>query len=390
MTGVITTLFVLVCIDEANTPLLNNPRLSKFFSRIYVDSFEAVDRHEAFLTRENYKGTSKVILSGSCQLESLWCTENVLHPKCSIPHLLEKELEGSSKNKVKVFNVSLPKYNTGHNLNVFLKLLDDKDAKIFVWHNDLAGSMKLNSLWGYTKEELNTFLPFIFDKLTDLSKKYPGLKKTKQLLKMIEEQGFSRPKKPTFISSFLDNATFYIKMIFTGKFDKAFHRIRRNTAYLRTMKRRIELLLVETSQKHSNNEYIRELEKIPSTPYAEIQYKPIEAFSELTPTKVQYYNILTLQVIDELSEIYKKKAFVYIGAEPQCQQDEYYSKFYVKPLADAVASLKNISMLDISSSIEFTPKKDSFNCINLTLLGNKKVSKKMSEFLTPYLNESKL
>ena len=54
--------------------------------------------HEAF-TNSNIKSkNNKVILTGSCQLKSLWCTKDVINTQCSIASLLEQETHRGNPN----------------------------------------------------------------------------------------------------------------------------------------------------------------------------------------------------------------------------------------------------------------------------------------------------
>ena len=50
-------------------------------------------------------------------------------------------------------------------------------------------------------------------------------------------------------------------------------------------------------------------------------------------------------------------------------------------MIELLSTLSNIKLMDLSG-MEITPQRESFNCINMTYLGNKKIANKIYEIFT--------
>src|SRR3989338_10360686 len=97
--------------------------------------------------------------------------------------MLEQEFYKHNLTHVRILNMAGPFFAAGHNLNIFLQLLEQDSFQEFIWHNDFRAN---DSIFQHTKEDLFTFLPNIKLSLMRLSKKHPNILEISQLLNEID------------------------------------------------------------------------------------------------------------------------------------------------------------------------------------------------------------
>jgi len=386
LTTLVIVLFSLVAINGNKSPFRNSPQLAKYFSSTYIDRPEDVLTHEAFVVNHLGYEKNKIVLTGSCQLEALWCTKDVLKTECSIAHLLEQNLLRKSI-PVRVMNLSIGIQATGHNLNVFLRFLEDSRYKVFVWHNEFPSTLQGNSIFGLPKKELASFLPYIYKKTNKLIEYHPEIEELYTLSSRIKnvfpninkmENQYFPENKMNLMNSFIHNIKFLFKDSLMLNEEEVIQRVRRNTSYLRFLIKRIASIKAQISPQIVYSKFEKELNSLPVKQYDKIFYNSNDGSVSHKSSIIHYDNILSLKLMDKLAGLYNKKIYVYIGPEAQCQENEYFTNNYYNPISHVVSKLKHTELLDLSN-FGIIPQKESFNCVNMTYLGNKKIAEKMSE-----------
>ncbi|MBT4764794.1 hypothetical protein HOO14_07350 [bacterium] len=384
---VVICLFILSSINGNKVFVSKSPWLEKYLSRTYVDGLSTVLEHEAF-TNSNIKSkNNKVILTGSCQLKSLWCTKDVIKTQCSIASLLEQSLVRDNL-PVSVMNLSVSTNVVGHNLHIFLRFLNNPKYKIFVWHNEAGPTVLSNSLFNHSNKDIASFLPYIYNQLGFLMKKHADIDELFILNKRIKEnfeniheleETYLPERDMGAMESVIYNAKYTFGNIIDLNISEVIFHIRKNTEYLRSFKKRIDSIKARISPKTSYVKYEQELQGLDVKPYEKMFYTGGNV--PLSNDKLHYDNILILKIIDKLAGLYKKKVYFYIGPEAQCQNDNHFTKTYYNPMIELLSTLSNIKLMDLSG-MEITPQRESFNCINMTYLGNKKIANKIYEIFT--------
>ena len=380
--------FLLISINGNKLVIEQFSPLAKYFSRNYVDNLQDVLAHEAFVEDHIGQEKNKIVLTGSCQLEALWCTQDILKTQCSIASLLEQSLS-TKRLPVRVMNLSVGTQVVGHNLHVFLRFLEDPSYKIFIWHNEFGPTPLSNSMFDHTKGDLASHLPYIYNKLGALITKHPNISELIDLYQRIEKnipdiKNMEVMYLPESKMNILDSIMYNMKYIFSNIIElnkeNILQRVRRNTGYLRSIKKRVEASKAQISPKISYGKYVDELNDLDIKPYKSVFYTQQSDVMVSKISELHHDNVISLKIMNKLAALYNKKIYVYIGPEAQCQSNNYFTNNYYKPITDIVSSLTHVELLDLSD-MEIVPQRESFNCINMTYLGNKKIANKMSEVL---------
>jgi hypothetical protein len=148
------------------------PFFAKFNSAPYVDDYASAYRHDAFVQNRIGAQYPQILLTGSCQLLSVWCTEKETSRKCTIAYQLEKEFKRHDHPTV-VHNLSLHDHMAGHNLRTFLYFLEDPQFNTFIWHDEPLDSVISISI--YEKKDLNSYVPYIYRRLRELQTQFPDI-----------------------------------------------------------------------------------------------------------------------------------------------------------------------------------------------------------------------
>ncbi len=326
-----------------------------------MDNFEDVKKHEAFTEVSKKSKNLKIILSGSCQLESLWCTEDKLHPSCSISHLLELELKKKGT-PVDVYNLAVPGKSLAHNLITYLKFLSDRKAKVFIWHDEFfPEKFEKNSLLGNSEKNRSINLFELYGLLKRVQKQHPEIEEVQSLFKRVEG-GIENLN----YEGETNNKVFSIP--------KSFSKAKVKTDYLRFFRKRVQTWAADLSSEKYFEDFKKQLDVLPVKPFKKPFYPKVGDHVKKLQTNELYPDFnLVFSLVDKLNHVYGKRMFYYIGPEAQCADDDSYNKYYKKPLLNVMSTLKSVDAIDLSD-LKLIPRRDTFNCINMTISGNYKVA----------------
>lgn len=378
--------FMLACMDGGRVGFFK-----KFTAPEWVVSGEDLIKHEAF--QPDYIGYEKnqIILTGSCELLSIWATRERVDNRFSIARQLESEFYARGIDAVRVLNLSLPIFTTTHNLHIFLRFLDNPRYKVFIWHNDF-NTQRLAD---------NQMMPddFIFASLVKLKKDCPDIPEINQMLhsryngrsQIIEPQSSSLPVQKSsdfdcirqvFVNLGSD-LTMNMKFMFENwrKPEAIQDRLKSNSLYLREFQRRLP-------------EYLGFAAPLPSPidlgPVMSEKYPPEfwrlyrirQAIKNVPGKTLQQDNILSLRLMGKLAQRFHKRIYVYFGPEGGVRQQEgnVYTEKYKMPIINALKDLPAVHIIDLTG-LDVKQGSDAWSSANLSYLGNEKVAKKIFEVL---------
>src|SRR5262249_37099046 len=104
--------------------------------RFIANSSELSD-HYAFI-EDTDPQKRFVVMSGSCEMLSVWPGRGIMREDASIPKQVELHIQRNGLPHVTVLNLATTGYAATRNLHMFLRFLEDSRYPMFVWQNDIC------------------------------------------------------------------------------------------------------------------------------------------------------------------------------------------------------------------------------------------------------------
>lgn len=381
----------------------------KFTAPEWSNSYYDFEKHEAFL--KDHIGHEKIHLAilGSCELESSGCAHGVFATKCTIAKNLEDLFYQAGYRNIRVMNLAIAGAETSRNLYSFLTLLDDPSYKAFIWEDELYTNVSKQtneSIITHPYREVlensdydsHFFLPPIYQRLQDLSQKYPEMHEITRMLKRIEleHQQFSavysfdlngpqRLGRPRL--DFQQEFKSEWKILEPGNFLHAFdadfqNHLSDNTRFLRDIQRRLPELLEVKKIPADFSEIDRKTLLTKEANWHTKYYREIPWLHSEPPEIYNQDRILAFQLAARLAELYHKRLYLYFGPEGGlCQEDHVYTNYYKNIMLKASEGYSSVKIIDLTG-VPLDWGVDTFTCVNTTYLGSQKVAMALFQYFT--------
>jgi hypothetical protein len=352
----------------------------KMYALVALNDSSQLNEHEISVKNHIGHQRDKVVIMGSCQVENGWCTKDTLATKCSLQRLLEREFTSRDHHNIRVMNLGIPQRAENHNLVVFLKTLKKKDFKYYLWHNDNAVDA---STVHFSKQEIQLgYDREVISLLREVASENPDIDEIPYYIELIKK--FRKDYK-------LDNSPKKQrakKKDMGDQIKDLVRYIRINTKWLVAFQDYLYLSRTDYLPDSEFKEHAELLHKVfkesKGQKIEKVYYQKPESFD---PEKVdiQLPNILTLKIIAKLAKQYNKKVFVYFEPGGNCQSDNIWTTHYKNKIINGIKDLPQLKILDLTD-IQLVHHLETFNCINTTFIGSKRLAKRIYKEIVKYVD----